>query len=184
MSIWISYAHDICQESWWYNLLYINNVDLKPDLSNMCMGATWYLAVDMQMFLIAPLVIWPLWKFPKIGLGIAGALTTAGKFCLDWHTQFHTHNHIFSATGVALGLAWAEDYPPTMGVQGLETENNYFRYYYVMPWCRYQPYILGMLLGFWLYKSRNMRKLKFNTIVICWIWVSQHYIYGSFILIW
>ena len=52
-----------------------------------------------------------------------------------------------------------------------------------MPWCRYQPYILGMLLGFWLYKSRNMRKLKFNTIVICWIWVSQHYIYGSFILI-
>ena len=79
VSIWISYAHDICQESWWYNLLYINNVDLKPDLSNMCMGATWYLAVDMQMFLIAPLVIWPLWKFPKIGLGIAGALTTAGK---------------------------------------------------------------------------------------------------------
>ena len=43
------------------------------------MGVTWYLAVDMQMFIIAPLVIWPLWKFPKIGLGVAGALTTAGQ---------------------------------------------------------------------------------------------------------
>ena len=30
------------------------------------------------MFLITPLIIWPMWKFPKIGLGIAGVLATAG----------------------------------------------------------------------------------------------------------
>ena len=54
-----------------------------------------------------------------------------------------------------------------------------------MPWCRYQPYILGMLFGFWLYKYRNMEKLKFNTIVICWCWVRNivHHSNSSSIII-
>lgn len=32
------------------------------------MGQTWYLAVDMQLFLVAPLVIYPLWRWRKYGL--------------------------------------------------------------------------------------------------------------------
>ena len=79
---------------------------------------------------------------------------------------------IVSATGIAIGIAWAEDYPPTPAVQGI-VQGTYFTDYYVMPWCRYQPYILGMLFGFWLYKYRNMEKLKFNAIVICWCWVRN-----------
>ena len=78
VSKWMTEAHDLCQEHWWQNLLYINNFYYDESMMS-CMGVTWYLAVDMQMFIIAPLVIWPLWKFPKIGLGVAGALTTAGQ---------------------------------------------------------------------------------------------------------
>lgn len=33
-----------------------------------CMGQTWYLAVDMQLFVISPLIVYPLWRWKKPGL--------------------------------------------------------------------------------------------------------------------
>lgn len=27
------------------------------------MGHSWYLAVDMQLFLLSPLLLWPLWRW-------------------------------------------------------------------------------------------------------------------------
>ncbi|XP_066275162.1 nose resistant to fluoxetine protein 6-like [Branchiostoma lanceolatum] len=41
-----------CRDSWWMNLLYINNF-VKG--SEMCMDQTWYLANDMQFFVIGVL---------------------------------------------------------------------------------------------------------------------------------
>ena len=32
------------------------------------MGQTWYLAVDMQLFVVSPLFIYPLWRWRKWGL--------------------------------------------------------------------------------------------------------------------
>lgn len=32
------------------------------------MGQTWYLACDMQMFILSPLFIYPLWRWWKIGV--------------------------------------------------------------------------------------------------------------------
>lgn len=31
------------------------------------MFQSWYLAADTQLFVIAPLIIYPLWKWPRIG---------------------------------------------------------------------------------------------------------------------
>jgi len=31
------------------------------------MGESWYLAADMQMFIVSPLLIWPLWRWKGIG---------------------------------------------------------------------------------------------------------------------
>ncbi len=41
------------------------------------MGETWYLAVDMQLFLIAPLFIYPLWRWKKAGLALLVVFTLA-----------------------------------------------------------------------------------------------------------
>ncbi|XP_054165755.1 arylsulfatase B-like [Oppia nitens] len=41
-----------CHQNFWTNLLYINNL---YDADNMCLSHTWYLAVDMQLFLISPI---------------------------------------------------------------------------------------------------------------------------------
>ncbi|KAK6970249.1 O-acyltransferase like protein, partial [Biomphalaria glabrata] len=46
----------LCEESWWTNLLYVNN--LNPVIQQ-CMPFTWYLAADMQFHIISPLMIIP-----------------------------------------------------------------------------------------------------------------------------
>lgn len=35
---------------------------------HQCMVQTWYLAVDMQLFVVAPLIIYPIWRWKKWGL--------------------------------------------------------------------------------------------------------------------
>ncbi|GMR46355.1 hypothetical protein PMAYCL1PPCAC_16550, partial [Pristionchus mayeri] len=41
-----------CVKSWWRNALYINNFG-----ANHCYGVTWYLAVDMQFYCVAPIAL-------------------------------------------------------------------------------------------------------------------------------
>lgn len=47
---------DTCQKTWYVNLLYLNNLwPRQGDVDAMnCMGHTWYLANDMQFFIISP----------------------------------------------------------------------------------------------------------------------------------
>lgn len=49
------YAHktgyEACHTLWWTNLLYVNNI-FPRDNVDACMGHTWYLAIDMQVFAI------------------------------------------------------------------------------------------------------------------------------------
>ena len=37
-----------------------------------CLGQTWYLANDMQMFLIAPPIIYITWRWKRIGFALIG----------------------------------------------------------------------------------------------------------------
>lgn len=34
-------------------------------LLQQCLGHSWYLAVDMQLFLLSPLLLWPLWHWRR-----------------------------------------------------------------------------------------------------------------------
>ncbi|XP_054271530.1 nose resistant to fluoxetine protein 6-like [Macrosteles quadrilineatus] len=58
-------AKNDCTQNWWTGLLYINNY-VNPN-SN-CMMQSWYLAADMQLFWLSPLVLYPLWRWPRLGL--------------------------------------------------------------------------------------------------------------------
>lgn len=57
----VSYMETNCYNYWWSVLLYVQNF-VNPN--NVCIGQTWYLAVDMQLFLISPLILYPLRKWP------------------------------------------------------------------------------------------------------------------------
>ena len=50
-----------CKKSMGYHMAYIN---IWPDygFNEPCMGQTWYLSCDMLLFIVSPLLIYPLWK--------------------------------------------------------------------------------------------------------------------------
>ena len=50
----------------WTNFLFINNFYPK-EFSDGCMGWTWYLANDFQLYCIAPVFVYLYYKRPKIG---------------------------------------------------------------------------------------------------------------------
>ena len=53
--------------------------------------------------------------------------------------------------------------------------SDYMKNFYLVPWTRFQPYIIGLILGFFLYKLKNQNKTKLNlsAVVTAWIWVGQ-----------
>lgn len=73
-----------CVSSWWANLLYINNY-VATD--KMCMFQSWYLSADTQLFILAPLLLYPLWRWRKAGvafLGLATGVTTLIPFIVTY----------------------------------------------------------------------------------------------------
>jgi peptidoglycan/LPS O-acetylase OafA/YrhL len=51
-----------CRRNWWANLLFINNYF---DATKQCMVESWFLAVDMQLYVISTVVLLLVWKFPQ-----------------------------------------------------------------------------------------------------------------------
>ena len=79
---------DQCAKNPWTNLLYINNFFTGQEFvdgtatypgrpaDGQCLGQTWYLANDMQFFILAPPIIYIMWKWKKIGLTLSGLYIT------------------------------------------------------------------------------------------------------------
>lgn len=61
-----------CRETWWRNLLYINNFFTGEV---RCFGASWYLGVDMQLHIVSPLLLIPFASGSFIGK-LIGYLTS------------------------------------------------------------------------------------------------------------
>lgn len=127
---------DNCKANWWTNLLYINNL---VELDNMCMSWTWYLANDFQFYLFSPLLLLSLWYSELMGFILGGAalllsgiIQAAQSMPNNWPPI-----SIFSADPNQFDIADA-----------------YWKAVYVKPWIRCRPYIVGMLLGYILYKRR------------------------------
>ena len=77
--VWSTYTSPesgACQTGWWKNLLYIQKYFYPPADSDeeKCLPATWYLALDMQLYIIAPIFILPLYYFPIPGAALLAFL--------------------------------------------------------------------------------------------------------------
>lgn len=73
-----------CVSSWWANLLYINNY---VNTDQLCMFQSWYLSADTQLFILAPLILYPLWRCRKAGvtvLALAAIGTTLIPFLVTY----------------------------------------------------------------------------------------------------
>ena len=126
-----------CEKYWWTNLLYINNV--YPVNAGGCIGWVWYLANDMQFFIVAPLMIVPLFYSLPVGLVCVG-LFLAGSF---------------AASGFSAGYYDIQANQFAYFIYGFAPDPNadalYFRPYHRIP-----PYLVGIVLGYLIFKKARL----------------------------
>nr|CAD7256297.1 unnamed protein product [Timema shepardi] len=138
----VQHHADICQETMWRNFLYIHNYF---GFQNMCLTHTHQLGIDMQLFLISPLVVYLLWKIRWLGVLLILTVcwwSTALRYTVTYN------NHL--STVVYFGVPVAKLF---------DTANLS----YILPTHRATIYLIGVLVGYWL---RNMRKIHLNKMAV------------------
>ncbi|XP_048778807.2 nose resistant to fluoxetine protein 6-like isoform X3 [Ostrea edulis] len=162
-----------CKDTWWRNLLYINNlfegdefgtfwttlIDSKNRricdcvLSRFrCFGVAWYLANDMQFFILSPLMLLPLYFHYSIGIGV----------CFMW----------LLGSAITPGVVSnVLDLPPSSfgGGGSQQGRADYFNNYYIRPYCRIGPYIVGIIVGSFLYRTDCKAKINKLLNVLLWL---------------
>ena len=151
-------AWQLCDKYWWTNLLYINN--LHPwKFGEECIGWTWYLANDMQFFVISPLIIIPMYFLLPVGLAIAAALLLVSFIT----TAVLSGVYDFQANTFAyFAYSYVAPHNITTSSQDL---------LYGKPWHRIQPYLVGLVLGYLLYKQIKIpfsRYFKLTSYLLMW----------------
>uniref|UniRef100_A0A8R1DQ55 NRF domain-containing protein n=1 Tax=Caenorhabditis japonica TaxID=281687 RepID=A0A8R1DQ55_CAEJA len=138
---------DSCKTRWWRNLIYINNFD--TDQKTTCYGVSWYLAVDTQLYLVAPIVLVALY------FSFAGGTVVALSGCVG----------SVIATYILYGT-----YDLTADSYHNDPSGKFTNVIYQMPWIRCTPYIIGLLTGY-LIATYGKRKTRLNRgiNVICWL---------------
>lgn len=159
---------DPCDDYWWTNIIYINN--FHPNYGNIdkqCMGWGWYLANDMQFYILSPLFLILLHKMKYVGHGamlffLTGCLTSR-MITADYYGMRlpgintplnHTHE------------PWADSSP-----------------LYNKPYTRIAPYLVGMWLGYLLVINSNRVRLGKLKLLVGWcvaITIGISIIYGLY----
>ncbi|XP_048360293.1 O-acyltransferase like protein-like [Sphaerodactylus townsendi] len=125
---------DNCRSVWWANLLLINN--LIPGTES-CNGWTWYLANDFQFYLTTPLLVFFHTRSKRL-------LMASGTF-------------LFLATFTITALLSSFYRLPIANPRDLRKMSTvmYFAEYYSKPYCRYGPFLVGILLGLFTYQQQK-----------------------------
>ncbi|PIK57139.1 putative nose resistant to fluoxetine protein 6, partial [Apostichopus japonicus] len=147
----------ICQQYWWANLLYINNLVPYPGNVSQCMGWTWYLANDMQFFIFTPIFIILFYKkhWRRYGVIALVSVTVASII-------------ITSSVSVYWGFT-ARYYDVKYNNRSEAFPRDADRIY-AKPWCRVQAYTVGIFVGFIIFKYRATKiKIPLVWNLICWV---------------
>ncbi|XP_792732.4 nose resistant to fluoxetine protein 6 [Strongylocentrotus purpuratus] len=146
-----------CAETWWAYMLYVNNLFPWPnDLGETCFGHAWYLANDMQFYIISPLILIILYKNVKAGMALIGSImvVSLGSLAgLNWYYGINL-DPWYQQPAYNDRLA---DYPD----QDVT---------YAKPYTRIPTYLVGMVMGYIIFKLRE-KKVKLRKIYVLVGWV-------------
>ncbi|XP_057655774.1 nose resistant to fluoxetine protein 6-like [Diorhabda carinulata] len=133
----IGVERERCLESWWTNILYINNY---VNVEKLCMFQSWYLTCDMHYFLLVPiLVILLKWKV-MLGIGTILVLLVCSAIIVT------TSVYIYKEEPILLLYTKLLKDP---------VYNTTFRDIYIPSHMRSSPYFLGVLTGYIKYRMKN-----------------------------
>lgn len=165
----VDLARGWCINDWWTNLLYINN--LYP-VHPYCYAWGWYLANDMQFYLLSPFILILLYKSLKAGVALLCFLTTSSIIAAG----------VMSATSeqqpTAINYARFFIFPAHLAhapgpiIQNITPEATFQSKYetdiYHMPWARMCAYMIGMLTGVLLFKTKLRIRMRKTTAWLGW----------------
>ncbi|GMS86080.1 hypothetical protein PENTCL1PPCAC_8255, partial [Pristionchus entomophagus] len=155
-----TYMVENCEQKLWMNLLYINNFDgMIESISSLgqtsqCYGVSWFLATDMQLFWISPLFLAAL-----LYSGLAGLLVSLVAIVLSVAAGFYFTFHY--------------DLPATSMTRKSLYNPHFNKYVYNKPWARLSPFLIGILIGYAIFRIRIGKlniKHYFNAAlsIVCW----------------
>ena len=114
-------------------------INMMSFIYTKCMEQTWYLALDTQLFIVSPIIVYLIWRWP-----IGGFILLNGLF--------------LAFVGVNFAIFAAYKLPPTImftRTKELLSVGGDIYKYYDKPWTRAPPYILGILRGWQLHSMRD-----------------------------
>ncbi|KAF4520093.1 hypothetical protein B566_EDAN014198 [Ephemera danica] len=129
-----------CLDQWWFVLLYVQNYVGVPNTS-------WYLAVDMQLAWLAPLLLLPLYKWPKQTIHFVLIVLAASCFA-------------------PLAVTYVNSYPWSLTHNIIDDEM------YLPTYMRVTPYLVGVLLAYFMYPYKSTQ-VKLNKAVVAAGWLSS-----------
>ncbi|XP_052751582.1 nose resistant to fluoxetine protein 6-like [Galleria mellonella] len=128
---------DRCLESWWANILYVNNY---VNTDKMCMFQSWYLSVDTQLFFFAPIFIFALWKWRRFGPMLLGV----GLLISLLIPAVITYTRRLDPTL----LLFAKEFSDLIS-------NFYFKEAYIKTHMKITTYLMGLLTGYILHRIQK-----------------------------
>ncbi|KAL7744527.1 hypothetical protein ACLKA6_017049 [Drosophila palustris] len=129
-----------CQENWYWTLLYVQNYVVPSDV---CLPHSWYLGVDMQLYVISPLLLFALYKWGKKAFAGIVVIMLLLAACL------------FS----------------TMMVGGYTMQNMIDSdKLYLATHTHASPWIIGLLFGYYLHVNRG-KSFKLNRLTVWLGWI-------------
>jgi len=146
LAVFNEWQQQICANKWWHNLLYIQNF---TKIGEGCLIWSWYLANDMQFFLITPLLIILFNKKKDIclyAIGCVCCVSVISQIFVVWHYDLSV-SYFYPAKG------------------------ELFEDYYVRPYCRINAYLLGIVMA-WAYlswKRPEDKDSKVNMYIRKWV---------------
>ncbi|XP_069111777.1 O-acyltransferase like protein-like [Argopecten irradians] len=123
-----------CNDNWWTNLLFINNL---VKTNEQCMEWSFYLSLDMQFYIVSLVLLFLM--VLKLGMGIATTVTlVVGSMIITAWQQYQYTGDL---------LMWLQD------------DNGYLKNVYIAPWCRIGAFLVGLIFGVYL-KKRPRKPLS------------------------
>ncbi|XP_032589049.2 nose resistant to fluoxetine protein 6 isoform X3 [Drosophila mojavensis] len=131
-----------CRRTWFWTLLYVQNYATEE----ICLAHSWYLSVDMQMYILSPLLLFALYKWGKkaaIGAVILTVLLTVYLFTI---MMISKHSVFF------------------------KNQDGSHRLLYFYTHTHAAPWLIGAVFGYFLHANRGkVYKLNQSKVWPCWL---------------
>lgn len=133
---------------------YFHRTNMKRFFYFQCMGHTWYLSVDMQLFIIAPFIVYLLYRF-KLKILVVVILAIFVSMSITFYTYMSNGND---------AIRWKNSRIPLIDCRRIQRKcvqmcficfRNYMKLIYYPTQNRMFTWLLGVVLGYFVFHTRN-----------------------------